>query len=82
MNKKLREQFQRIEDSIEQVLYYARSEHSEKDYLITNCSLDDMVSNVIRRNKDALLYGKMQIDFEPSGLKAVSYTHLKHRQMI
>ncbi len=80
VNKKLREQFQRIEDSIQQVLYYARSEHSEKDYLITNCSLDDMVSNVIRRNKDALLYGKMQIDFEPSGLKV--YTDSKWMEFI
>ncbi len=80
MNKKLREQFQRVEDNVEQVLYYARSENSEKDYLIKYCSLDEMVQNVIRKNKDALLYGGIRIEFEPSD--AFVYTDSKWLEFI
>ena len=80
VNKKLREQFQRVEDDVEQVLYYVRSENSEKDYLIKRCSLDALIQNVIRRNKDALLYGGVKISFEPSG--AFVYTDSKWLEFI
>lgn len=80
VNKKLREQFQRVEDDVEQVLYYARSENSEKDYLIKRCSLDELVQNVIRRNKDALLYGGVAIQFETS--RTCVYTDSKWMEFI
>ena len=80
VNKKLREQFQRLEDDVEQVLYYARSENSEKDYLIKCCSLDELVQNVIRKNKDSFLYGGIGIVFEPSG--ASVYTDSKWLEFI
>ena len=80
VNKKLREQFQRVEDDVEQVLYYTRSENSEKDYLIKRCSLDELVQNVIRRNKDALLYGGVAIDFTVS--HAMVYTDSKWLEFI
>ncbi len=80
VNKKLREQFQRVEDDVEQELYYTRSENSEKDYLIKRCSLDELVQNVIRRNKDALLYGGVAIDFTVS--HAMVYTDSKWLEFI
>lgn len=77
---KLREQFDRLENDVEQVLYYARSENTEKDYLIKRCSLDGLVQNVIRRNKDSLLYRQIAIDFAESG--AVVFTDSKWLEFI
>ena len=80
MNKKLREQFGRIENDVEQVLYYMRSENTEKDYLIKRCALDELVQNVIRRNKDSLLYRHIRIEFEESG--AIVFTDSKWIEFI
>ena len=80
MNKKLREQFGRIENDVEQVLYYMRSENTEKDYLIKRCSLDELVQHVIRRNKDSLLYRRIRIEFEESG--AMVFTDSKWIEFI
>ena len=53
---KIMEQLNHIEDYTEQILYYVRSENSEKDYLIKECLLDDIVKNVALKNKDNFLY--------------------------
>ncbi len=53
-NKEL-EQIKKIEEYVEQVLFYVRSEHSKKDYLIHECDLNTMIKNVILRNKDDFL---------------------------
>ena len=80
MNKKLREQFGRIENDVEQVLYYMRSENTENDFLIKRCSLDELVQHVIRRNKDSLLYRRIRIEFEESG--AMVFTDSKWIEFI
>lgn len=60
--RKLMEQVTRIENYVEQVLYYARKDSSEKDYLIKSCDLGAIIRNVIKRNQDSLLYQKIKID--------------------
>ncbi|MBP5152259.1 MAG: sensor histidine kinase [Lachnospiraceae bacterium] len=45
----------RIDDYIENVLYYARSENSEKDYLINRASLKRIFNETAQKNRDALL---------------------------
>ena len=65
---------------MEQVLYYMRSENTEKDYLIKRCSLDELVQHVIRRNKDSLLYRRIRIEFEESG--AMVFTDSKWIEFI
>lgn len=55
------QQIKRIENDVEQVLYYVRSENAEKDYLINEVSLKKVVSEVALRNKDDLLENK--VDF-------------------
>lgn len=62
--RKLREQMQRIESYVEQVLYYVRSENAEKDYLIKPCGLSEIIGRVIQRNRDALLCQKISVVFE------------------
>lgn len=54
-NKKLLEQISRLDNYLEQILYYVRSEDAEKDYLITKVNLSKVISNVALKNKDTLL---------------------------
>lgn len=58
MNRKdkstLRE-LKKIEDDVEQILYYVRCENANNDYLIKEWNLDNIVKNVALRNKDNLL---------------------------
>ncbi len=65
MNRKdkstLRE-LKRIEDDVEQILYYVRCENANNDYLIKEWNLDNIVKNVALRNKDNLL--ALNIDFK------------------
>ncbi|MBR1741003.1 MAG: sensor histidine kinase [Lachnospiraceae bacterium] len=48
-------QLQRIDEYIENVLYYARSENAEKDYLIKEVSLKRAVANTALKYRDDLL---------------------------
>lgn len=61
IDKKVLDQIKRIENYVEQVLYYVRSENAEKDYLIKKNNLSKIISSVALKNKDALLESK--IDF-------------------
>ena len=60
-NKEL-EQIHKIEEYVEQVLFYVRSEHSSNDYLIHECNLNTMVKNVLLRNKDDFLALDIQVE--------------------
>lgn len=61
-NKKIKEQVNKIENYVEQVLYFVRSENSEKDYLIKHCNLEEIINSVIRKNKDILLLKHISIE--------------------
>lgn len=62
--KPLADEITRLESGVEQVLYYARSENTEKDYLIKSCSLEDVVSVVVRKNKDILLLKHIKVELK------------------
>ena len=55
VDKRYEEQIKRIDDYVDQVLYYVRSENAEKDYLIKEVSLKKIINNVAMKNKDDLL---------------------------
>ena len=57
-----KDQVSRIENYVEQVLYYARQDSSEKDYLIKQCELGTIIRNVIKKNQDSLLYQNIKIE--------------------
>ena len=48
-------ELKRIEDDVEQILYYVRCENANNDYLIKEWNLDTIIKNVALRNKDDLL---------------------------
>lgn len=46
-NYEIKEQLKKIEMAVEQVLYYARSENTEKDYFIKKIKVEDLIHPVI-----------------------------------
>lgn len=60
-DKKQIEQMKILDNYIEQVLYYVRCENAEQDYLITENSLDKIISHIALKNKDSLLENKINL---------------------
>jgi hypothetical protein len=54
-NTKYAEYLKKIDDYIENVLYYARSENAEKDYLIKEVSLKRAFADTALKNREELL---------------------------
>lgn len=61
VTKSIGEELDKIENYIEQALYYARSNTVEKDYCIKRTSLQEIINSVILRNKSILLQKRIQI---------------------
>lgn len=64
-NFKTTEQLKRLEDAIDQVLYYVRSEDVEKDCLIKNYELKKIINQVLLKNKDSLIYHHITVECQP-----------------
>ena len=79
-NKRLLEQLSRLDNYLEQILYYVRSENAEKDYLITNVNLAKVISNIALKNKDILL--ESDIDFIVSDVNIDILTDSKWLEFI
>ena len=71
-DKKIVEQLKRIDDDVEQVLYYVRSENAEKDYLIKKTDLAKVISNVAMKNKDILLENKIDFIVDVKNMKVLT----------
>ena len=79
-DKNSKEQIRRIEDYVEQVLYYVRQKFAEKDYLINAVSLKKVVSNVALRNKNEFL--ERNIDLIVENVDYSVYTDSKWLEFI
>lgn len=55
IDKRYQEQMKRIDDYVDQILYYVRCQHAEKDYLIKETSLKKVIHDVALKNKNDLL---------------------------
>ncbi len=66
------EQIDRIDNYVEQVLYYARSENSENDYMIKEFSLEDLIRKIALKNKDAFLLNNITLNVDVSDIKVLS----------
>lgn len=62
VTKSIAEELQKIENYIEQALYYARSNTVEKDYYIRKVKLKEIVNESIKKNKNVLIQEKILID--------------------
>lgn len=52
----------RLDNYIDQILYYIRSEETEKDFIISEVNLKDIVKCVALKNKDDLLMNDIKFD--------------------
>lgn len=75
VTKTIDEELDKIENYVEQALFYARSNTVEKDYTITKNNIQDIVHTVIKKNKSSLLAHKIQI--ETHDLEEEVYTDSK-----
>ncbi|WP_294342854.1 ATP-binding protein [uncultured Clostridium sp.] len=60
----IEEELEKVEDYIEQSLFYARSNNIEKDYLIKEVELRKSINSVIRRNANILIENNIKIDIK------------------
>ena len=58
--KKYITQINRLDNYIDQVLYYVRSNNSEEDYLIKEVSLSKIINSIALKNKDDLLENNIE----------------------
>jgi len=61
VTKSIYEELDKVENYVEQALFYARSNTVEKDYYIKKNSLKDMVSESIKKNKNSLIQEKIAV---------------------
>lgn len=59
--KNIDEELDKVENYIEQALFYARSNTVEKDYYIKKCMLKEIVNECVKKNKNMLIQEKISI---------------------
>lgn len=62
ITKSIDEELDKVENYIEQALFYARSNTVEKDYYIGKCYLREVVNESIKKNKTRLIEEKIEIN--------------------
>ena len=62
--KSIDEELDKVENYIEQALFYARSNAVEKDYIINKTNLKEIVNSSILKNKSTLLNEKVAIELK------------------
>ena len=76
----LNEELLKIENYVEQALFYSRSNHVEKDYVIKKTTLKALVSSALKKNSAALIEGKIRL--ETSALEKTVFTDVKWTDFI
>lgn len=69
VTKSIDEELQRIENYIEQALFYARSNTVEKDYYIKKVKLRNIVYESIKKNKNVLIQEKVSMNLHDLDLE-------------
>ncbi len=64
ITKSIDEELDKVENYIEQALFYARSNAVEKDYIINKTNLKEIVAGSILKNKTTLLNEKVALDLK------------------
>ena len=64
IDKRYIEQIRKLDNYIDQILYYVRSENVEKDYIIKEKNLQEIIKNVALKNKDDLLENNVRLEVD------------------
>jgi signal transduction histidine kinase len=79
-DKSLLSIIRRLDNNIDEILYYVRSENTEKDFAINEVNLKEVIRNVSIKNKDDLLDNK--IAFESNVKNSLVHTDKKWLEFI
>jgi len=71
----LYEELVKIESYVDQALFYSRSNTVEKDYVIKQATLKELVSSVLRKNSAIFIEGKISV--QTSALDKTVFTDIK-----
>lgn len=74
-DESLKYEIRKIEEYVEQVLYYARSDTAEKDYFVKKIKLNEIIHPLILKNKDVLLNNEIKLSVHD--LEVLVYTDEK-----
>ncbi len=80
LDRKTKNILKRLEDYVDQVLYYVRSENAEKDYYIKETDISKIIKNVGIKNMDDLLDNK--VDYIVRNINYKVYTDSKWLEFI
>ena len=73
ITKSIDEELDKVENYIEQALFYARSNTVEKDYYIRKVVLKEIVNESIKKNKSSLIQEKISIDIHDLEIEVNTY---------
>ena len=73
-NKDIKLEIQRINDHVEQALYYAKSTNIEEDYIIKSIDLSKFIKGIIKNNSNRLIDNKVKIELKSLNHKVYSDT--------
>lgn len=65
-DQELKQEVKKIDNLVEQILFYARSENTEKDYFVKKIKLSEIIHQVMMQNKDYLLANNIIVEVENS----------------
>lgn len=69
VTKSIDEEIEKVENYIEQALFYARSNNLEKDYIIKEINLKQCINSAIKRNANILIEKQIKIDINNTDKK-------------
>lgn len=75
IDKKYLNQINKLDNYVDQVLYYVRSNDAEKDFLIKKTNLEKVINSVMIKNKDEILLNNITVNVE--NLNIFVYTDTK-----
>lgn len=70
--KKQKLQIDRMNDYVEQILFYARADAPEKDYLLNACKLDTAINSVLQQQKDLLIGNYVKIEKHETDVSVIT----------
>ena len=72
IDKALVKEINRVDNYLEQILYYIRVENTEADYIIKEVDLNKVIRDVMLKNKDILLERNIEITSDVHNLKVLT----------
>lgn len=82
ITNKIDEEIEEINNYVEQVLFYARLDNVQNDFMIRKICLNDCIRNVIARNKKIMIQNNMRVEVENVDEKVEAYSDEKWLEFI